>query len=284
MHYLDTNENRKHGTDDFPVGFYHVDESHPRYEMPFHWHRESELIRVLEGSLQITLDDHPVSLSSGETAFIAGGVVHGGNPHNCAYECVVFDLESIFSAGIGKQLLRPILKRRTKIQDFYGIDSEIQPMMDRLLDSMIQKRDGYELSVLGILCEFFGLVLRDRLYRPTQEDSRERARIEPLKPVLEFIETAYSDEISLEQLARLSGMSPKYFCRYFRAVTQKTPFDYLNFYRIERACCLLDPDGPPVAQVGYQCGFNDASYFIRIFKKYKGITPKQYVKQIGEGL
>ena len=44
MLYLDYNEKQMHGTKEFPVAFYHVDSSHPRYEMPFHWHKEFELV------------------------------------------------------------------------------------------------------------------------------------------------------------------------------------------------------------------------------------------------
>ena len=46
MHYLDYNEKIDHGTPDFPIAFYHVDEHHSRYNMPFHWHKEMELIQV----------------------------------------------------------------------------------------------------------------------------------------------------------------------------------------------------------------------------------------------
>ena len=51
MHYLDYNEKKQHGTMDFPIEYYHVDEHHPRYNMPFHCHKELEIIRSLEGIL-----------------------------------------------------------------------------------------------------------------------------------------------------------------------------------------------------------------------------------------
>ena len=73
-------------------------------------------------------------------------------------------------------------------------------------------------------------------------------------------------------------MSPKYFCRFFRTITQQTPMDYVNYYRIERAARLLSSADWSVTAVGLECGFNDSSYFVKAFKKYKGITPKQYQK------
>ena len=57
MHYLDYNEKKQHGTLDFPIEYYHVNEHHPRYNMPFHCHKELEIIRILEGILYLKLDD-----------------------------------------------------------------------------------------------------------------------------------------------------------------------------------------------------------------------------------
>ena len=94
--------------------------------------------------------------------------------------------------------------------------------------------------------------------------------------MLEYIDANYASAISLADLSRLAGMSPKYFCRYFRAAIHRTPMDYLNYYRIERACHILTSSELPITEVGYQCGFNDSSYFVKTFRKYMGITPKAY--------
>ena len=91
MHYLDYNEKQAHGTADFPLAYYYVDEHRPRYHMPFHWHKETELLRVVEGQLRLSLDDREYVVSAGELIYIGEGVIHGGEPENCIYECAVFD-------------------------------------------------------------------------------------------------------------------------------------------------------------------------------------------------
>ena len=57
MHGLDQNEDRPRGTYQFPFEFHHIDSSHPRYEMSYHWHVEYEIMRILRGSLTVTLDE-----------------------------------------------------------------------------------------------------------------------------------------------------------------------------------------------------------------------------------
>ena len=53
MRYLASHENTTRGTSDFPLELYYVDMLHPRYEMPFHWHMECELLLVLQGEFTL---------------------------------------------------------------------------------------------------------------------------------------------------------------------------------------------------------------------------------------
>ena len=65
MRYLASHERAVRGTFDFPIELYYVDPSHPRYEMPFHWHMEHELILVLQGTLHLSVDGVPCDLHRG---------------------------------------------------------------------------------------------------------------------------------------------------------------------------------------------------------------------------
>lgn len=103
-------------------------------------------------------------------------------------------------------------------------------------------------------------------------------RLNSLKEVLAYISENYSGNITLESLSKIAGMNPKYFCRYFKGMTERTPIDYLNYYRIESACEMLSFRDISIKEAAISCGFNDESYFIKAFKKYKGITPKQFTQ------
>ena len=71
-------------------------------------------------------------------------------------------------------------------------------------------------------------------------------------------------------------MNPNYFCRMFKEIIQTTPIEYLLQYRIEQAAMRLTAANISVTEAAMACGFNDYSYFIRVFKRVKGVTPKQY--------
>lgn len=282
MHYLDYIENRTHGTPDFPIAFYPVDEAHPRYEMPFHWHREMEIIRVTKGSITFYLNDEVQRAGEGDIVFINQGVIHGGTPDNCVYECVVFDpYPLLMHTDICRRYLRVLTAGNVRIRTFFPADTQpLWDITDRLSAALQNRTPGSELTALGALFEWFGFIYETHSYAERAEAALpDSEKIQVLKPVLEYIDQSYMQPVTLEELAKLAGMSPRYFCRFFRALIHRTPIEYLNYYRIERACYLLAAAPVSVTEAAYQCGFNDSSYFVKIFKKFKGITPRQYQKQ-----
>lgn len=87
------------------------------------------------------------------------------------------------------------------------------------------------------------------------------------------------ENISLEDMAKTIRMNEKYFCKFFKDITKKTPMEYLNHYRIECACEKIKFFDSSITDVAYDCGFNDTSYFTKVFKKYNsGMTPREYSK------
>ena len=132
--------------------------------------------------------------------------------------------------------------------------------------------------VQGYLYHLLGTIIHEHLYEQAHQNIISAERISSVKNVLSFISDNYSNNISLDDLSRIAGMNPKYFCRYFRSLTGRTPIDYLNYYRIECASEMLSTKDITIREVAISCGFNDESYFIKTFNKYKGITPKQFMK------
>lgn len=283
MLYLDCNEKQQHGTKEFPIAFYHVDKNHSRYEMPFHWHMEYELVRILEGTFRLTVDELEIPAGPGETVLIPSGTIHGGTPENCIYECLVFDLDILFLHADSCRHYLKLIKQQDILLPAL-ITTSIPSLKDcivRLFSCMSEKRPGYELMTVGCLFEMFGLIFREKCYTAASSENLSPFKhAKQLKSVFEYIENNYSSNITLQQLSQISGMSPKYFCRYFQTIAHKTPVDYLNYYRIERSCFLLCTTDLSVTAIAYDCGFNDCSYYIKLFKRYKHTTPKQYQLQI----
>jgi AraC-like DNA-binding protein len=97
-----------------------------------------------------------------------------------------------------------------------------------------------------------------------------------LRPAVSYIEQHFNEKISAGEIARLCGLTRFRFSRLFHAAFGATFQEYLMRHRIGSACRLLERPSVSITEVGYAVGFNDASYFARMFKRYVGILPSEY--------
>lgn len=278
MKYPDYREQRTHGTLAFPFQFYSVNHTHPRYYSSFHWHPETELIRVISGCVRVTTDTGKYIVHPGELLLIGGGMLHSYAPEEDSnYECLVFDMDFLSGAA---EICKKYFYSQSMIEPFFAkTDSDIIAFAFNAFDVMRTEHTGYELLTVGSLCSMFGKIIENQRYNKiVTMSSSQRKRLSAFKNVLTYIENHYGSEISLEDLADVADMNPNYFCRFFKNMTGKTPIDYLNYFRIEKACAKLAEGSKTVAQVAESCGYNDCGYFIKVFKRYKGVTPSRYLK------
>lgn len=95
---------------------------------------------------------------------------------------------------------------------------------------------------------------------------------------IDFIDQNFMNPITLEETARANGMSKFHFSRIFKDKTGMSFKEYLNMRRIHVAKKLFVTDNLNVSEACYQVGFNDQSYFCRVFRKLEGYTPSEFKK------
>ena len=100
-----------------------------------------------------------------------------------------------------------------------------------------------------------------------------------LLPAINYIERHFHEHLSASEIANLCGMSRFRFSRLFHAAYGVTFQDYLLRCRIKEACRLLRQPNVSMTEVGFAVGFNDASYFARIFKRYMSLLPSEYASR-----
>ena len=117
------------------------------------------------------------------------------------------------------------------------------------------------------------LSITSSLYKTTAVDEIiQQARI--------YIETHYSEPISLKQLSALYHLNISYFSTSFKAATGKTFSEYLTWIRMEKAKQLLAGKTVKISEAASLSGYEDTSYFGKVFKKYTGMLPNEYRKQL----
>ena len=95
----------------------------------------------------------------------------------------------------------------------------------------------------------------------------------------------FARKITIDEAAKISGYSKYHFCSRFKALTGMTYMHYLNTVRVSKACFMLR-NGDSVQNVCRNCGFENVSHFIQLFKRIQHMTPYQYASQVkmGEGM
>ncbi len=274
------NEIKVRGTVDFPIELYCIDKTHDRYEMVSHWHSELEIIRILDGRLNIKLNNNVYTAERGDIFFVNPETVHGAAPEECVYECIDFNIDFLsglcdgiryFVDGVfnGEYLIKEEVK-----------DRELKNASNDVFEALKLRSSGYKFKVIGALYKMLGIIVDGHFYTQSTGIPEDLAskNIPKLKNVISFIHKNYDSQILLSDMAAAAEMSPKYFCYFFKEMTRKTPVEYLNAYRIEKASKKLLNTSMSVTEIAYSCGFNDLSYFIKTFKQQKGVTPAAFRK------
>ncbi|HIR58362.1 MAG TPA: helix-turn-helix transcriptional regulator [Candidatus Gallacutalibacter pullicola] len=282
-------ESKSRGTAEFPIAYYYIDETHPRYQMPCHWHTECEIVHIRQGNFTARIDDTEYAMEPGDTLWIRGGALHSGVSRDCVYECIVFDLDLLRTdLGACQPLLEGLRQNLSEVVPLLPHTcTGIVRAAEDLIRSVREQPVGYAFLVLGGLYRLLGEIQQAGCIRAARPQFPAAYRsTAALKRALSYIEEHFSSEdLTLDTLAQEAGLNPRYFCRFFQQMTRKSPMQYVNWYRIEQAAWKLSHTDYSVTEIAFQCGFNDLSYFIRSFKKHKGVTPKQFsinYKKTGE--
>ena len=111
---------------------------------------------------------------------------------------------------------------------------------------------------------------------PNTKSHKQQEYLQKFNDVLDYIDSHYTEELTLDDIADFSGFSKYHFTRLFKQYTDSTFYDYLSFRRIKSAEELLAKPELSITEIALQSGFSSISTFNRIFKQKKGCTPSEY--------
>jgi AraC-like DNA-binding protein len=259
----------------------------PYFIVPWHYHPETEIIFIEKSRGTRFVGDHSEPFDEGDVGLVGSNLPHvwqndahyrKGTDGLYARALVVHFMDDIFQGAMGAlpemSGIRALLEESQRGITFSGTAREEIALnmkgivrssgtdkfirLVRMLDFMATTRERHTLASAGYA-------------RIRESDDFDR-----FDRVHRYMIEHFKDDPGLEDVARIAGMTPSSFCKYFKKRTTKTYLGFLNEIRIGHACKLLLEDRMTIAGVCFESGFNNVSHFNEQFRKVKGMTPGRF--------
>ncbi|MBQ8297114.1 MAG: helix-turn-helix transcriptional regulator [Ruminococcus sp.] len=283
-------ETTAHGTPQFPMKIYKNDFSwYTNRTIDWHWHPEIEIAVVLSGKVTCFINDTRIDAAEGEGFFINSNTMHKEIPYDenekPIMTTVCFLPDFIGDCGsdlIYRKYIRPIIADAALKGLKLSGEIEWQRQMLDIVRSLFELSScnswGYELKCRNMMSELWYCLSKNLLKEPHPSAVNQKANVNEkrLKRMLSFIHENFQKELTIEEIAKSANISKSECFRCFKTMIDKKPISYLNEYRLKHAVDLLLTTDMQITEICFSCGFNHISYFGKMFRRYYGITPKQF--------
>ncbi|MCU6710734.1 AraC family transcriptional regulator [Paenibacillus sp. J5C_2022] len=253
-----------------------------------HWHHHVELLYFLSGSGRVYLNGNEFMVQQGDLVLINSGNVHYfvSDEHvHTEHLCLQFDPEvlQVRNTIFEFKYILPLTTKSIECQQIFRnnelANTDIVIVLNDLLKEYTSKKYGFELAVNKYINHIILWILRYRRTNLATPGELPRENIPNFQYLLDYVEQNYWEDITVKQAAGICNLSYNYFSSQFNKIMRQSFNDYVNRIRIREAEKLMFTTDMNITEIAMMIGFTSSSYFIRQFKKYKTITPKQFIKK-----
>jgi len=242
-----------------------------------YWQHQTEMSRptgfpdfqfhqILSGQGRLVIEEEEHVLDAGDAFFLFPDIAHAYTPLSEPWELAWVS----FNGREASRLLANAGIAGSGVSRL-GSLSLMQPLREMLLlrESSMDDIDAERSKLLYALL----LDLSAQLIMPSGSDADK----ERLRPVLRYIDQRLHQSMSLQELAEVADVSPQYLCRLFQKNLKARPMTYINQERINRSKRLMySHRDKRMYEIARMVGFEHASYYCAVFKRYTGMTPEAF--------
>lgn len=251
----------------------------------WHYHKQLELLLILDGELDVFIEEASFKLQAGDMLIIGSSELH--RDHSEApldYIVLQFDLEQFYDASTipymryFSETQMPLSMANYIFKENEEVNEQAKLYTKQILQEVSAKKTGYELAVNILIKQILLLLLRnDSRKLLTQQDDFDHIR---LRPVLDYIENHLTDRIQVEEVCKIANMSYYYFVKYFKKTIGLSFTEYVNYRKVKWAERILLTKDLSISEVGERIGMPNMAHFYKMFKKYNDCSPKQFQRKM----
>ncbi|GGK87867.1 AraC family transcriptional regulator [Rufibacter glacialis] len=253
------------------------------FNFPLHYHEDFELNFIYNAAgAKRVVGDHVEILDDLELVLVGSNLPHGWFTHQCKSQEIMEITIQFHKDLLDEKFLRrnqlsfikTLLERASKGISF---SREIKEAFKPRLEQLTQK-GGFD-SVLELISILHDLSV-SRNMRTLSNSSFTSEQFNyysrRIEKAFEYMQANYDKEVSLADVSKVVNMSEVSFSRFIKKRTGKTFIESLNEIRLGHASRMLIDTTETISEVSFKCGFNNLSYFNRIFRRKNGCTPKEF--------
>lgn len=248
------------------------------FKSVYHYHPEYELIWTLKGSGRRFIGSDISNYQPDELVFLGKNIPHCWITPHPSKQMVVQMKEDFLGIDFLNTPecinLKHMLENSYRGIQFYGKTKILtQKKMEVLYETSSFKRLLLLLEILNDLAQSDEF---EYLSNDTFETASDQREVNRIQTIYNFIHQNYAEPIKLEDAMNLVNLSKSAFCKFIKRKTNKTFSQVVNQIRIQKAIELLIETNKPIMEICYDVGYNDPSYFFKLFQKEMQVSPKQF--------
>lgn len=228
-----------------------------------HLHRSFEFITVLSGEMEVTVDNKSYRLSDGLSLIVFPNQVHSLSSTKSRHLLYIFSPELV--GAYTQKVLGKLPADNSFRPDKYLINA---------LDNICE--DASDTEKKGLLYSLCSQFDKTANYQTRKDDNKNL-----MYKIFNFVDLNYANDCSLNNLSRETGFSYSYLSRYFKKTVGISFCEYVNSYKINKACYLLTNSDNSILQCAMDSGYSSLRSFNRNFVSHLSITPGEYRKIYG---
>lgn len=250
-----------------------------------HWHYYSEILYVTKGSVSLSCNNHHEILNEGDLCYIYPLWLHETGDVNGApaeYAVLRFDIHTLNIPPVYLAKFYEYFIHGARHDDQCIILRNHQlntELMKRCMEDMIseftKKEDFYSLQIQALLHTVLIHIAKQTERKPEAIPPKHNDNTFSFYHILEYIDTHSGEPLEIRDLAGMCHMSYSHFAKLFRETYGRSCKEYITYIRLNKAQDFLLHTDYDINYIALETGFFDCSHFIRTYKKWKGITPKQ---------
>ena len=251
--------------------YLHKNMSRSSYSSPSSsWHPALEILFCTSGSGQVICNMVSSKFSEGDIVVINSNHLHRiTTDTSVKYDCLIID-EIFFEEN-------DIDIKNTIFSNFVN-DATARELFSKVIQSFANDEPYRTAGIRSSVLNFIVYLCNNHSSPGTLYSEVSSSCVEISKIAIGYINSHFTEKLTLDMLAKETGVNKYHLCHEFKRVTSHTIFSYINLCRCEKAAKILCEKDSAIHDACYASGFDSPAYFTKTFKKYYGMSPSAYKK------